>query len=301
MNTDSISKYIAEHLSDKRQRHTEGVRQTAVALAEKYGADVAKAEACALFHDMFKSRSLQENDELVAEYGLDEKYKGSPNLAHSKLAAAAMQRDFGIKDEDMINAVAYHTTGRAGMSTLEKVIYIADAIEPNRDYPGVDRLRELAQEDLDAACLAGMEQSIKFVKENGGRLDQDTLEAAGFLKKQEEYMDGKKAALLAAKAIDARKGSDITILDIAEKSSFADYMVLGSGGSERQIGALCDEVEDMLARDGLLVKSIEGRKESGWILMDYGDLIVNLLTEEMRTKYNIEKVWGDCRTVPVEF
>lgn len=111
-------------------------------------------------------------------------------------------------------------------------------------------------------------------------------------------MNSKECALLAAKAIDDKQGIDILILDIGTKSSFADYLILGSGGSERQIAALADEVEDSFAKNDMLVKNIEGKKESGWILMDYGDIIVNLLTVEMRGKYNIEKVWGDCDSVP---
>ena len=70
---------------------------------------------------------------------------------HGKIAAEVMKRDWGIKDEDVINAVKNHTTGRQGMSLLEKIIFVADAIEPSRDYPGVDKLRELAFKDLDSA------------------------------------------------------------------------------------------------------------------------------------------------------
>lgn len=110
-------------------------------------------------------------------------------------------------------------------------------------------------------------------------------------------MNSRELAILAAKALDDKKGEDITIFDIATKSSIADYMILASGSNERLIGALVDEVEDRFAKEGMSVKSIEGKKESGWILMDFGDLIVNVLTLEMRDRYNIEKVWADCETV----
>ncbi len=101
-------------------------------------------------------------------------------------------------------------------------------------------------------------------------------------------MEIKNMAMIAAKAIDDKKGRDITIIDIGTKAAFADYMIIASGGSDRQVGALCDEVEDKLAENGVFVKSIEGKKNSGWILMDYGDIIVNLLTDDLREKYNIE-------------
>lgn len=113
-------------------------------------------------------------------------------------------------------------------------------------------------------------------------------------------MDNKSFALLAARTLDNKKALDIVVIDIAEKSSFADYMVIASGGSERQVQALVDDVEECFAKEGLLVKSIEGRQNSGWVLMDFGDVIVNIFTRDTREKYNIEKVWGDCSFLDLE-
>ncbi|MEG0292214.1 MAG: ribosome silencing factor [Anaerovoracaceae bacterium] len=110
-------------------------------------------------------------------------------------------------------------------------------------------------------------------------------------------MNSKDYAVLAAKTLDNKKGDDILVLDIENRSSIADYFILASASNERLVGALVEQVEDELAKEGLLVKSIDGKKESGWILMDYGDLIISVLTVEMREKYNIEKVWADCDTL----
>ena len=107
-------------------------------------------------------------------------------------------------------------------------------------------------------------------------------------------MDNKSFALLAAKTLDDKKALDIAVIDIMEKATFADYLVIATGNSERQVNSLVDEVEDQFAKEGLLVKNIEGKQNSGWVLMDFGDIIVNIFTKEMREKYNIEKVWGDC-------
>lgn len=112
--------------------------------------------------------------------------------------------------------------------------------------------------------------------------------------------NNQELALIAAKTMISKKAEDVVIIDIGEKSSFADYFVLASAGNQRLLGAICDEVEDKLAGEGLLAKNIEGKRSaSGWVLMDFGDLIVNVLTQEMREKYNIEKVWGDCQRVEV--
>ena len=113
-------------------------------------------------------------------------------------------------------------------------------------------------------------------------------------------MTNKEYAVLAGKTLSAKKAQDIVIIDIQEKASFADYFVICSGTSERQIRTLVDEVEEALAKEGLFVKSVEGKQSSGWILMDFGAIIVNLFTKEMREKYNIEKIWGDCEFIKVE-
>jgi len=112
-------------------------------------------------------------------------------------------------------------------------------------------------------------------------------------------MTSKDMAMLSAKILDKKKAFNIAVIDIGTKSSFADYFVLASGNTERQLGSLRDEVEDQFAKEGLIVKSVEGKPASGWILMDYGDVIVNILTVEMRERYNLEKVWGDCEIVGI--
>lgn len=113
-------------------------------------------------------------------------------------------------------------------------------------------------------------------------------------------MESKEMAMIAAKALSSKHAEDIMVIDIALKSSIADYMVIASAKNERMVGAQVDEVEDQLAKVEMLPRSIEGKKESGWMLMDYGDIIVNVLTDEMRGRYNIEKIWGDCEVIKVE-
>ena len=107
-------------------------------------------------------------------------------------------------------------------------------------------------------------------------------------------MESKELALLAVKVLDKNQAIDIKVIDVMGKSSFADYLVIATGGNSRHASALVDYVDDELAKAGEIVKSIEGKNDTGWILMDFGDIIVNVFTEEMRGKYNVEDVWGDC-------
>ena len=103
-----------------------------------------------------------------------------------------------------------------------------------------------------------------------------------------------------AKVLSDKKGMDVAVIDISPKASFADFFVLASWGSDRQVAALVESVEDLMEPQGVFPKSVEGRKTSGWILMDYGDVVVNVMTPEMREKYNIERIWGDCELTEVE-
>jgi predicted HD superfamily hydrolase involved in NAD metabolism len=172
-----IIEYIERNMTEKRRIHTYAVVEEARKLSRQYGEDMEKAELAALFHDFFRGVPEKALNGYVRQLGLDSVYLDNPNLAHSKIAAVIMERDYHIKDQDILNAVSFHTTGRADMSKLEKIIYLADAIEPNRNYPGIGEIRDLAREDLDKACLASLEHSIEYVNSRGLHLDLDTVMA----------------------------------------------------------------------------------------------------------------------------
>ena len=113
-------------------------------------------------------------------------------------------------------------------------------------------------------------------------------------------MENKEIAQTIADQLSSKKARDVVMIDIAEKSSFADYFVLATAGSERQLGTLAEEVEDKVAEIGIEPKSKDGRPETGWILVDGGDVIVNLFTEETRDKYTLERIWNDCESIRIE-
>jgi len=164
-----IEEVIRGRLKLTRLTHTYGVVEEAQRLANRFGADARKAKTCALFHDAFRETG---------------------NLTHGAVAAEYMESEFGITDEEMLNAVRYHTTGRKGMTKLEKILFLADAIEPNRSYPAVTELRAMAEKDLDKACLLSLERTIQYVKSQGQDLDPRTLNAAEDLR---NTMSGKPA------------------------------------------------------------------------------------------------------------
>ncbi len=100
--------------------------------------------------------------------------------------------------------------------------------------------------------------------------------------------------------MDDKKAIDVVVIDISEKSSFADYLIVCSGKTNIQTGTLTTEVIKKMAEDGVEPRNVEGKKESGWILLDYGDIIVNIFTEEERARYNIEKIWSDCKILDLD-
>lgn len=165
-----IIPYIVEHLKPSRLEHTMQVSRLSREMAGRFGADENKAEIAALLHDMAKYE-----------------YRPGVNmdLAHGKIGAEMSREIFGIDDEDILNAIAYHTTGRAGMSTLEKIIFLADAIEPGRHYPGVEEIRKAAETDLDGACILSLTRTIEHIRdEKGWYLHPATIEAKEYLEEK---------------------------------------------------------------------------------------------------------------------
>lgn len=155
-------------LKPKRIPHVQGTEAEAVRLAARWGADTDTAAEAAILHDVTKRLEPNEQLLLCRKYGIinDNAEIENPKLLHAKTGAAFARDRFGVTDE-VYDAIRWHTTGRAGMSLLEKIVYMADYIEPGRSFPGVDALRKLAYEDLDAAMRLGLKMSLENVRANG--------------------------------------------------------------------------------------------------------------------------------------
>ena len=171
------------YLKAKRIPHVLGTEQTAKELAERYGANIEKARFAALLHDATKRLSMEEQLALCEHYHivLDELEQRALKLLHAKTGAALARDVFGVDDE-IYNAILWHTTGKPDMTVLEKVIYLADFIEPTRDFPGVDALRRTVWEDLDRGLLMGLEMTVEEMEEMGNPIHVNTLAARDYLK-----------------------------------------------------------------------------------------------------------------------
>lgn len=163
MDIDELEKML-EAFNPKLYGHCVRTMEEAEKLAVHYGADVQKAKIAGLLHDCGKK--LKEHD----------------NLTHSKTGAEVAKEVFNIQDEEILNAIRYHTTGRENMSMLEKIIFIADKIELGRQYEGVDKLRKKAYLNIDEAIAISLESTVEYVKMKNLELDKDSLITLKFYK-----------------------------------------------------------------------------------------------------------------------
>ena len=169
----------------KRVPHVIGVEEEAAKLALRWGADPVLARRAGVLHDCTKYLELPEQLELCQTYGveLDELERQAVKLLHAKTGACIARAVFGEPDA-VYQAIFWHTTAKADMTTLEKILYVADYMEPNRDFEGVERLRKLAYEDLDKALLLGVEMTIREMEEKKRVIHPKTIQARDYLREQ---------------------------------------------------------------------------------------------------------------------
>lgn len=154
---------IKKTLPHKRYVHTLGVVETARQLARRNGVDEETAAFAAMLHDYAKYRDTEEMRTLARELGQLELLDYDDELLHAPIGAELVKRELGVKDTVIYQAIANHTTGAPDMPLLDQVIFVADAIEPNRTYPGVETLREIADADLTDAVIATLAHTIQFL------------------------------------------------------------------------------------------------------------------------------------------
>lgn len=169
-------------LKPSRIAHVKGCEEEAVRLAKRWGADELDAGKAAIVHDCTKKEPLCRQLELCEKYGIDPDpiEKESTALLHSKTGAAVAKDVFGLSD-DICEAVKWHTTGKPDMSTLEKIIYLADFIEPTRSFEGLEKVRNLAYADLDGAVAEAMTMSLDNMRERGITPHPNTVNALSYI------------------------------------------------------------------------------------------------------------------------
>lgn len=163
-NREQIMQGVRSQMPEKRWRHTEGVMQSAVELANRFGADPIQADLAALLHDVVKYWPTDRMERIIREQGMPEiLLEHDKSLWHAPVGAYVAETEYGITDMAILDAIRYHTSGRVGMTKLDKIVCLADYIEPGRDFPTVDHIRELAKHSLEEALVAGFDSTISFL------------------------------------------------------------------------------------------------------------------------------------------
>ena len=276
---------LSKELKPKRMEHTAYVLETAIGLAERFGADTKKARIAALLHDCAKYLP----DEKLLSYADTE--PPIPQILHAPAGADYAKAVYGIDDPEILQAIRLHTTGDAGMTILDKVVYLADMIEPSRSYQGVDEIRSASS--LDEMMRLALLRSIWYIKESGNAIHPATLRALNDTGGKMERF-GEAEVLAICKVLYDKKATDILALHIGDKTIIADWFVVASGTSVTHVRALCDELEEKASELGLVIRRKEGYEDARWIVLDFGFALVHLFHPEERAYYNIERLWeGD--------
>lgn len=175
----ALQEQMAQVLNEKRYRHSLGVSITAEQLAKRFGVSPEKAKIAGLLHDCAREFSVDKMTEVADELRLSftKIERSAPILLHAYIGAELVEIKYKINDPEIKQAIRLHTTGGVNMSTLDKVVYLADMIEPSREYPEAGTLRRIAERDLDEAMLAAFDQSIRFIIAANNIIHPDTVHA----------------------------------------------------------------------------------------------------------------------------
>ena len=182
LSTEDLAQVVAGLLKPDRVAHVLGCHRTAVELARRYGADETDAARAALLHDITKALDGPEQLTLCREYGtiLDAFSTQNPKTLHALTGSLVAERVFG-ENKAVVEAIRSHTTGKADMNLLEMIIYVADYMEPNRDFPGVEQLRSLAYEDIRKALKLGLQMTLDMLRRQGRDVSPESQQALHWL------------------------------------------------------------------------------------------------------------------------
>lgn len=176
---------LKTRVTQRRYIHTLGVEEKAVELAKRYGVDENRVRIASILHDVAKSVEVESLKKICRENFLDELSVEDlevVEILHGFVGYLIARDEFGIADEEILEGIKYHTIGKKGLSLLGRIVYIADAIEKNRDYPGVESIREITDRDLDEGIIYEIDRKVVYLQSVGGKIHKNTVEMRDWLK-----------------------------------------------------------------------------------------------------------------------
>jgi ribosome-associated protein len=314
---DSLRREVGGRLSEKRFAHTLGVEKMAVKLGELCLPDmVDKLHVAALLHDISKEYSEAEHFFIAEKHNIvfSDAEINEPALWHSLTAAAVVMDEFpDYADRDVLTAVYNHTVGSPDMSIFDEIILLSDYIEEGRKYQNCIDVRERFFSDIQKSrnyndrLLALHEATVDSFNNNinefilrGKSFHERTLTTRDEILKKAERLkmkinkdllncDSGTLAREAVKVLIEKKAIDVKLFDVREKSSVTDYYINVTGRSSSNVASLADDVDTLLAQRGRAPLRTEGKRGNSWILVDFGDVIVNVFDRASRDFYSLDR------------
>ena len=324
---ESLREQVSKKLSSKRFVHVLGVEKMAAFLGEKILPNMLdKLRVATLLHDISKEYSEAEHLLLAEKHNLDftEDDMSSPVIWHSLTAGAVIVDEFSeYADEDVLSSVANHTVGKADMSLFDEIVFIADYVEEGRTYEKCVNVRTKLLDSIAKAtsideCILALHEAT--VASLNNTIDNLTLKGCDYHKRTKETLDSMLEVLerqkmeitkdlincdsttLAREAVKVlleKKALDVKLFDVREKSGITDYYINVTGRSMTQVASLADDIDDKLSERGRGANRIEGKRGNGWILVDFGDLIINVFDRSSREFYNLDKHFPEDSIVDI--
>lgn len=312
--TRKIYEFAKKTLSPRRFEHDRRVMEEAVRIAAITGEDPDRCALAGILHDVAREYTAEQFSALglteLPGANDPENARYDHVLMHGMAAAEIGRRTFGIDDEDVLEAVSWHTTGRPGMSRLAQIIFVADYTEPGREGAHFDRVRSVLENKglmaavAEEAALSSEywlgKAGIRADRTSGNVPDPGTMPPncrfsfETMLWAKEDNMNkenSKKYTEIVVAAMEDRKAKNIEVIDISEKTTITDAFILCSGTSSTHLRGIADEIEEKMKENGIRPARIEGYDTARWILLDFIDVVVHVLLEEERQFYNIERLW----------
>ncbi len=252
--------------------------------------DIEKVRIAGLLHDYAKFMNKEEFEEIVLNNNLSyEYYLNNEKVTHALLGKYAIMNDLGIEDEEILNAIEYHTTGRANMSLLEEVIFLSDYIEDSRVGRNFEKVRNIAQSNYQKAIYIILEENIKKLTTRNAPIHTLTMEAFQYYKKfyntENSYLNN------ILETINRNLVHNISIYDASKSHLFCDYVIVSTALSERQMQAAINYL-----RQEYHIRGIENGKT--WTLIDLGDIIIHIFSEEDRLNYGLDRLYSSLPQIP---
>lgn len=314
---DSLRKSVEARISPKRFKHILGVENMAVKIGEFIIPDrTDELRVAALLHDISKEYSDEKQISIMEQNKIviSEETRASKALWHSITAPLVVQEEYpDFSDEDILSAVYNHTVGSMDMSVFDEIIMLSDYIEEGRAYQACIELRSEFLEDLassksslDAeialhnAVVKSLDNTINELASRGEichsrtKITKEAIKNKAERLKMENSMDllncsSETLSREIVKVLIEKKGIDVKLFDVRDKSGITDFYVNVTGRSQSNVSSLADDVDSKLSERGRSPLRTEGKRGNGWILVDFGDVIVNVFDRASRDFYNLDR------------